>query len=132
MMAIERSCFSSPWSMPALMYHIVSRRALSLTAVMRGQVAGYVMAAEEGEDLHITNLAVDPAFQGMGAADFMMRTVISLSEKEGFHRCVLEVREHNSAALGLYRSLGFAVYARRDNYYDDTGEAALVMERKNV
>lgn len=132
MLAIERQCFSSPWSMPALMYHILSRRALSLTAVIRGQVAGYVMASDEGEDLHVTNLAVDPEFQRMGAADFMMRSVISLSEKEGFHRTVLEVREHNAAALSLYRSLGFIVYARQAGYYNDTGEAALVMERKNI
>ena len=132
MLGIEKRCFSSPWSMPSLMYHILHPRALSLTAVIRGQTAGYVMAHDEGEDLHVTNLAVDPEFQRMGAAHFMMRSIISLSEKEGFHRIVLEVRESNEAALSLYRGLGFAVYGRSEGYYDDTGEAALLMERRNV
>ncbi|MBO4360902.1 MAG: ribosomal protein S18-alanine N-acetyltransferase [Eubacteriaceae bacterium] len=132
MMLIEKRCFRSPWSMPALMYHILHHKAISLTAVIRAQTAGYVMAVDEGEDLHVTNLAVHPDFQRMGAAAFMMSQIILLSEKEGFCRIVLEVRESNAAALGLYRSLGFCVYSRSKNYYDDTGEDALLMERRNV
>ena len=39
----------------------------------------------------------------------------------------LEVRFHNSAAIGLYESMGFRQVAIRKNYYADNGEDALVM-----
>jgi ribosomal protein S18 acetylase RimI-like enzyme len=40
----------------------------------------------------------------------------------------LEVRESNSAALNLYRNMGFQEVSRRPNYYQDTGETAVVMK----
>jgi ribosomal-protein-alanine N-acetyltransferase len=39
----------------------------------------------------------------------------------------LEVRESNSAAINLYKTLGFLTAGRRENYYHDPQEAAIVM-----
>ena len=53
--------------------------------------------------------------------------VIDEATREGAVRALLEVRPSNVSAVTLYRSLGFAVLARRERYYDD-GEDAFVME----
>ena len=39
----------------------------------------------------------------------------------------LEVRESNEAAINLYKTLGFMTAGRRQNYYHDPSEAAIVM-----
>jgi ribosomal-protein-alanine N-acetyltransferase len=41
----------------------------------------------------------------------------------------LEVRESNEAARALYRQHGFEEVSIRPNYYQDTGETAVVMRR---
>jgi ribosomal-protein-alanine N-acetyltransferase len=43
---------------------------------------------------------------------------------------VLEVRPSNHQAINLYESFNFRVTGRRRGYYYDTGEDALVMERR--
>ena len=40
------------------------------------------------------------------------------------------MRPSNTRALALYESLGFQVIGRRNGYYFDTGEDALVMEAR--
>jgi ribosomal-protein-alanine N-acetyltransferase len=39
----------------------------------------------------------------------------------------LEVRESNEAALKLYRKLGFGEIGRREKYYENPEETAIVM-----
>jgi ribosomal protein S18 acetylase RimI-like enzyme len=42
----------------------------------------------------------------------------------------LEVRESNGAGVTLYGKHGFSKVGRREGYYRDPEEAALVMEKK--
>jgi ribosomal protein S18 acetylase RimI-like enzyme len=52
-----------------------------------------------------------------------------LAYDEGFSRLVLRVRLTNSAALALYRGLGFRFDATRDGFYGD-GDVAGFMSAK--
>ena len=45
---------------------------------------------------------------------------------------VLEVRESNAPAIGLYTELGFRTVGRRKGYYAKTNENALVMMKDLV
>jgi len=103
--AIERVSFPTPWTPAAFRYEIQQNR-VARCSVMRAerQVVGYLCLWEIGHEIHITNLAVHPAF--------------------------LEVRPGNAPAVALYGSLGFQVIGRRSGYYFDTGEDALVMEAR--
>jgi ribosomal-protein-alanine N-acetyltransferase len=62
------------------------------------------------------------------------RRLLAVARAEGVARGVtlafLEVRPSNTRALALYESLGFQVIGRRNGYYFDTGEDALVMEAR--
>ncbi|HIC84976.1 MAG TPA: GNAT family N-acetyltransferase, partial [Desulfobacterales bacterium] len=53
----------------------------------------------------------------------MIQKGIDLGVKEIW----LEVRPSNGAAIKLYEKQGFQVKGRRQKYYTDTGEDALVM-----
>ena len=56
--------------------------------------------------------------------------MLSAAAREGATRATLEVRASNAAALGLYRSFGFAVRGRRPNYYTNPVEDALILWRE--
>ena len=61
-----------------------------------------------------------------------MKRCFERARRRHIEKVILEVREGNHAAIGLYAKLGFTTLATRPRYYDDTGEDALVMEKKLV
>jgi ribosomal protein S18 acetylase RimI-like enzyme/glycosyltransferase involved in cell wall biosynthesis len=93
-------------------------------AMVDGRVAGFLAtrktAPGEGE---ILNLAVDPLIRRSGIARILMETLLASDRGDWF----LEVRESNAAAVNLYKTLGFCTAGRRENYYHDPPEAAIVM-----
>jgi len=97
-----------------------------LVAELNGRVVGFVVCRilddKEGE---VLSLVVDPPFRRRGIAKRLMLEVLSRARESWF----LEVRQSNSPALILYRNLGFQEISRRPNYYQDTGETAVVMRR---
>lgn len=100
----------------------------ALVAEVEGRVAGfalYRLVAGEGE---LLNLAVNPEVRRDGIGKALMRALLPLAEL--WH---LEVREHNFAAISLYRALCMEVVGRRERYYSD-GAAALLFSgpRRNA
>jgi ribosomal-protein-alanine acetyltransferase len=95
-----------------------------LVAVVEGRVVGFLVtratAPDEGE---ILNVAVEPTFRRSGIGWMLMETLLASARKAWF----LEVRESNYAAINLYKTLGFSPTGRRENYYHEPPEAAIVM-----
>ena len=127
--AIERASFTMPWSRGAFLYEMEKNR-VARCLVMRdgGVVVGYVCLWEIGDELHITNIAVDPTVRRKGIGRTLLRGVLDDARQRGLRLVALEVRPSNIEARALYDSFGFRVVGRRRGYYYDTGEDALVME----
>jgi ribosomal-protein-alanine N-acetyltransferase len=88
--------------------------------VVHGFLASRQTAPGEREILFV---AVDPAFRRRGIAKRLLQNELDGSRGTWF----LEVRESNLAAIRLYESLGFQGAGRRENYYPDPPEPAIVM-----
>jgi ribosomal-protein-alanine N-acetyltransferase len=54
------------------------------------------------------------------------------AKEEGAVTSFLEVRESNEAALEMYRKFGFVESGRREGYYKDNGEDAILMSLKSL
>ncbi len=95
-------------------------------AELGGRVVGFVVCRSvvEGES-EVLSLVVDPALRRRGIGKQLMMELLGGLPGTWF----LEVRESNTAARKLYEHLGFQEIARRSNYYQDTGETAVVMRR---
>lgn len=92
--------------------------------VLDGHVAGFLVSRLVGPgESEILNLAVDPAFRRLGLARAMLEGALEAAPGDWF----LEVRESNAAARRFYSGAGFREVARRARYYQDNGEAAVVM-----
>jgi ribosomal-protein-alanine N-acetyltransferase len=128
-LAIERASFKTPWSRGAFRYELVQNRVARCLVVRAGGVlSGYLCLWEIGREIHITNLAVDPARRRGGLARVLLGHVLDDARRRAVELVFLEVRPTNVEALRLYESFGFRVIGRRKGYYFDTGEDALVME----
>ena len=128
---IERASFPTPWTRAAFCYEIEQNKVARCT-VLRGRrgIVGYLCFWEIGHEIHITNLAVHPEWRRRGVARQLLGAALIEGVARGVTLAFLEVRPSNTRALALYESLGFQVIGRRNGYYFDTGEDALVMEAR--
>lgn len=81
------------------------------------------------EEAHITLLAVDPDYQRQGLGQALLYGLLKAAHDRGLERATLEVRVSNQAAITLYEKFGFQTAGRRNRYYAETGEDALVLWR---
>jgi ribosomal-protein-alanine N-acetyltransferase len=125
---IERASFSDPWTAETLAQELLpSLLRLPLVAEVAGEVAGYLLAWRTPDQLHILNVAVDPARRRDGIGALLLQRAIDEARRGGMHEVTLEVRRTNLAARAMYRAFGFAETGVRAGYYADTGEDALVL-----
>lgn len=73
---------------------------------------GAVRLAVLDEHLHVARLAVTPEHRGRGVAVALMGAAARWAVARSARWCVLQVADHNAAALGLYRRLGFRPHHR--------------------
>lgn len=133
---IEKRSYPRPWS--DRMFLLEFANPLGIRFGFRTDtLVGYVFGWMLFEDLHINNLAVDPAVRrsGIGRAllDALMTEAAKQQCQDGGHRpggrATLEVRPSNVSALALYKKCGFLQVAVRQGYYEDTGEDAIILGR---
>lgn len=127
MAVLERRCFTLPWSEEQ--YHAVFQHAIFYAYGLRHASLGlvaYVTLYAAADTLEILNVATCPEERRKGHARSLLAKVMALAQRMDLTEAVLEVREHNSAAMKLYEGLGFTRVGVRKSYYPDTGEDALI------
>ena len=125
--ALERACFSHPWTEQALAEDLDNELLTLLAAVGEdGTLLGYGEVRTVLDEGTLERIAVAPQFRRHGAAEALLRRFLDDGRgKLAF--LTLEVRAGNAPAIGLYEKLGFEVVGRRRNYYREEGEDALLM-----
>jgi ribosomal-protein-alanine N-acetyltransferase len=130
---IEAQVYPRPWSLSLFMSELALRSTRAYTVVRAGgAVVGYSGLMLQGEDAHITTIAVDPEWHRRGIATRMLIHLVRTAASRGARHLTLEVRVSNRAALALYRKFGFRPAGVRKNYYVETNEDALVMWANDI
>lgn len=125
---IERVCFPQPWSEDSFRDVVAGRSFASIAArTAAGELAGYIVFSEAADELHILNVAVDPAFRRHGIASKMLTHLHAYAAGRGRTHAYLEVRESNRPAQDLYAKFGYKLLTVRKQYYPDDREHAIVM-----
>lgn len=127
---VEAACMPVPWSRQSFWeeashsdaYYLIARDTDRDNLIIA--YAGCWVLANEG---HITNVAVDPAYQGQGLGRKLMNELTSRVKALGVDSMTLEVRPSNKVAINLYTSLGFRSVGQRPKYYTNPVEAAEIM-----
>jgi ribosomal-protein-alanine N-acetyltransferase len=133
-LAVERASFTNPWTRDMYLSEL-HNEGVSFLFVARddnGRIIGFCSFWRVFEELHINNLAVDPAHRRRGVAASLLTRVLAEAPRLGATRALLEVRRSNSDARRLYDRFGFSVAGTRRNYYSQPVEDALVLWREEL
>ena len=105
---VEAACMPVPWSRQSFWeeashtdaYYLIARDVDRDNLIVA--YAGCWVLANEG---HITNVAVDPDYQGQGLGRRLMNELTSRVKALGVDSMTLEVRPSNTVAINLYTSI---------------------------
>jgi ribosomal-protein-alanine N-acetyltransferase len=131
-LAIEAASFSNPWTRDMFLRELANA-GVSYGYVLRGpdgRAAAFCTVWVIVDEVHINNLAVDPAWRGHGLGQALLEFILRLWSDLGAERATLEVRRSNETAISLYAKLGFTVAGIRREYYTEPVEDALILWRE--
>ena len=124
--AIEKACFSAPWSERQIEEEIGKENALFFVTEADGAVCGYVSAEDISGECYMNKLAVSQSFRGHDIGRQLMRRLIEAARLRDCEFLTLEVREGNAPARHIYESCGFSLVGLRKNFYVAPQENACI------
>lgn len=126
--ALDKQCVGNDgWSADSFKSEAEKDNGIVLYAVKNEVVTGLICGYFAADEADITSVAVAPEYRRQGIAARLMEEFLgTLSD---ITKCIfLEVRESNSAAIGLYEKFGFEKLSIRKNFYSFPDENAVVMQ----
>lgn len=124
---IEQSIFSMPWSKKSFAETIEKDMTIYVSAKEDDIVVGYCGIWISFDEAEITNVAVAEQARRKNIAFKMLEYLMELAKEKGVTKFMLEVRESNYCAIGLYEKLGFVNVGIRKNFYAKPTENAIIM-----
>jgi ribosomal-protein-alanine N-acetyltransferase len=116
----ERAFTVGPYSVDMLRYALSESGDMAFKVEDEKEIIAYIMACPLSESsLDIESIAVDPEHRGKGLAKALFQHIEDIAKQRGYEKIVLEVREHNREAIGLYEKLGFKKTEFLKNYYSE-------------
>jgi len=119
-LAIEQSAYSHPWTPGNFRDSVVAGYHLEILLVQdqgREHVAGYCVAMEGVDEVHLLNITVAPAWQGRGLGTRLLTALCAWARQRQAQWLWLEVRASNTHAQQVYQHFGFKRVGERKDYY---------------
>ena len=128
--ALEKLCFSDPWSENSIAYELTNALSLWLVALEDDAVVGYIGSQSVQGESDMMNVAVTPTYRRRGIAEALVTELSHQLKALGNETLTLEVRVSNENAIALYEKLAFHQVGRRPNYYRNPKEDALILKKE--
>jgi ribosomal-protein-alanine N-acetyltransferase len=126
--AIDKMSFSLPWPTSSFHFELTENPASRCwVAELDGRIAAILVAWFIVDEIHIATIATHPDFRRRGIGEKLLSFTLKSAKDEGAVSSFLEVRESNEVALMMYRKFGYVESGRREGYYKDNGEDAILM-----
>jgi ribosomal-protein-alanine N-acetyltransferase len=126
--SIDQASFSLPWPPRSFRFELTDNPASRCwVAEVDGRVAGMLVGWLIVDEIHIATIATHPDFRRRGVGQVLLSHTLQAAMDEGAISSFLEVRESNDAALEMYRKFGYVESGRREGYYKDNFETAILM-----
>lgn len=130
--AIDQVSFSLPWPERSFYFELTDNEASRCwVAEVEGRVAAMLVGWFIIDEIHIATIATHPDFRRQGIGQRLLLHALLAAKEEGALTSFLEVRESNLAAQEMYHRFGYVESGRREHYYNDNGEDAIMMTLNN-
>lgn len=123
---IEKTLEHKILSKPSLENSINSEMYRVFVAKNNNEVLGYLILALNIDHADLEAIVVKKEHRNKHIATSLLNKTIEYCKYIGMNRIMLEVRESNDAAQALYKKHGFVDIWKRERYYTDNKEAALI------
>ena len=128
---IEAECFVHPWSRQSLEEYLNNPNAFFYVASEDdGRAVGYIGTYIVCDEAYVTNVAVSEQYRRQGIGKQLVLRATENAQRNNASFITLEVRVSNTAAVSLYKSLGFVLDGMRPGFYRDPDEDALIMTKR--
>ena len=125
---IDKLSFTLPWPERSFRFEVTDNPASRCWAAeLNGRLVGMLILWKIVDEAHIATLATHPDFRRRRIAEQLLVAALENAYAEGARSALLEVRAGNEAAQTLYRKFGFEEVGRRERYYKDNNEDAVLM-----
>ena len=132
--ALHAECFAQGWSRDEIerLSRRPGTRIVLASAEGRGRERplGFLITSQAADEAEIVSVGTGRKARRRGVGDALVRTAIRMAQADRARALFLEVDETNSAAVALYRGLGFRQVGERKAYYahgEGDASRALVM-----
>ena len=122
---------AASWAPSALSQVLALRGVFAFVSERHGVPTGFIVGRQLVDEGEILNLGVKTEFRRRGEGRALADRLLEAFTQRGIVKVFLEVRESNQSAVSFYESVGFRQVGRREEYYRDPEEAALIL-RKNL
>jgi [ribosomal protein S18]-alanine N-acetyltransferase len=122
---IEQQCFGGYWSQSIFETELKTKGCCYVRLQDSKNILAYGGFWQIFEEAHLTTLAVDPQYQGIGLGALLLGHLMTVAQSQEAHWMTLEVRPSNQQAIKLYQRYGFGELGRRKGYYPDNEDALL-------
>ena len=116
-LAIEALAYDFPWTRGNFIDSLAAGYPSQVLYGAQGELLGYFVAMEGVDEMHLLNITVEPAAQGLGHARFMLDELCAIARAKRAQQLWLEVRESNAHARAVYERFGFKHIGVRRGYY---------------
>jgi len=127
---LQQSPEAVSWAERSLEESADSATGVALVSESLGEIRGFVLGRQIGNEAEILNLAILPEKRRRGEGRALLEKALAEFQTRGVRRVFLEVRESNVKAIAFYKKHGFSETGRRKAYYREPEEAALLMEQQ--
>jgi ribosomal-protein-alanine N-acetyltransferase len=118
----------SPTEYQRLFAPDVVHERVTLVLEEDGVVLGFLVARPLADEWEIENIAINGPARRRGLGTRLLGEFMNLVEKRGGKHVFLEVRESNRAARALYEKWAFVEAGKRQSYYHNPEEDALILK----
>ena len=115
--ALDQNTFPDHWSESQWLTYLTQSNRYLVTLIGDKEPMGYAVFSILFDEAELLRIGVLPQFQHAGIGQRLLQFSINALDELGTKRLLLEVRQSNSAAISLYKKLGFSKDGVRKGYY---------------
>ena len=115
----DRACGLGSWSLESYINEYNNPIARYLVVEAEGLAVGFAGIWCVVDEAQVMNVGILGRYRQKGLGTLLMKALINTARAQGCSSMTLEVKETNTAAICLYKKMGFSATSIRENYYPD-------------
>ena len=118
--------FDDFWNYNVFKSELENKNSKYIVAKENDSILGFAGIWIAVDVAHITNIVVKKDLRKKGIGSLLLQELIKMCEELKMQEITLEVNEHNSNAIGLYKKFGFEQVGLRKKYYRNQDNAIIM------